>query len=425
MKASLTSYLSERSEKKQVPNFASSEYSQDERIQVIYQRFHTLLKSRAKRGLLRSLSVTKQNEIDFSSNDYLGLARSQLFIESVKKESEKDSLRCVGSTGSRLLTGNSQYAEDLEKYIASFHCSESALLFNSGFTCNLSVVGYVAQKEDLIIVDELAHSSVREGCKLSRSKVCVFPHNDTEYLRTLLKNTVGVDGFKGSVFVVVESIYSMDGDFAPVEQLLEICLDFGTHLIVDEAHSVGVYGERGEGIIQKKGLDQHPCLFMRVVTFGKAFGCHGAAALCRSIVREYLINYARPLIYSTSLSYHSLCCIRVAYSLMDTPQLSERRRRLFHVIDYFRSKSRSLLGDRLLDRPQSPIQAVLVPGNENCVYIANTLRQQNISVYPIRSPTVPSGAERIRVTLHSHNTLEEIDDLIRILASSDLFRARF
>ncbi|GJQ09235.1 hypothetical protein GpartN1_g1026.t1 [Galdieria partita] len=399
----------------------------NERIQLVYQRFTNLLRSRARRGLLRSLSVSNPGQIDFSSNDYLGLARSELFMESIKRETEKSSLHRVGSTGSRLLTGNSQYAEDLEKIIADFHCSESALLFNSGFTCNLSIMGYITQKDDLILVDQYAHSSIHEGCKISRSEVRVFPHNDIDSLRNLLKNTETIEHFKGSIFVVVESIYSMDGDFAPVEKLLEVCLEFGAHLIVDEAHSVGVYGKHGEGIIQMKNLHQHPCLFMRVVTFGKAFGCHGAAALCRFIVREYLINYARPLIYSTSLSYHSLCCIRAAYSLMNTPQLLERRKKLFCAIDYFRSRTYSLLGNRLLNRPESPIQAVLVPGNASCIYVANLLRQQNISIYPIRSPTVPNGAERIRITLHFHNTFEEIDDLARLLESSmsNLQKARY
>ncbi|EME32548.1 8-amino-7-oxononanoate synthase [Galdieria sulphuraria] len=398
-----------------------------ERVQYIYQRFHNLLTSRARRGLLRSLSVPSANQIDFSSNDYLCLSRSELFMESIKRESAKDSLQRVGSTGSRLLSGNSQYAEDLERLIADFHCAESALLFNSGFTCNLSIMGYIAQEEDLILVDQFAHSSIHEGCKISRSKVRVFPHNDIDALRNLLKDKSNIELLHGSIFIVVESIYSMDGDFAPVEELLEICLEFGTHLIVDEAHSAGVYGKRGEGIVQMKGLHQHPCLFMRVVTFGKAFGCHGAAALCRSIVREYLINYARPLIYSTSLSYHGLCCIRAAYSLMNTPQLLERRQKLFGVIDYFRSTTYPLLGNRLLDRPESPIQAILVPGNKNCIYVANLLRRQNISIYPIRSPTVPKGAERIRITLHSDNTCEDIDLLVRLLESSmsNFYKARY
>lgn len=402
--------------------------SKGERIQLIYERFHNLLSLRARRGLLRSLSVSNPNHIDFSSNDYLGLARSDLFIESVRRESCKDRLQYVGSTGSRLLTGNSQYAEELERTIAHFHCSESALLFNSGFTCNLSVVGYISQEQDLILIDEYAHSSIHEGCKLARSKVRVFPHNDIDALRhKIIENTHNIEQMQGSVFIVVESIYSMDGDFAPIEQLLELCLELGTHLIVDEAHSAGAFGEHGEGIVQMKGLHHHPCLFMRVVTFGKAFGCHGAAAICRSIVREYLINYARPLIYSTALSYHSLCCIRVAYSLMPTPQLLEKRKKLFRAIDYFRTRTFALLGNRLLDRPESPIQAVLVPGNVNCIRVANFLRQQNISVYPIRSPTVPKGSERIRITLHSHNTFEEIDNLASLLESavSSVYSAKY
>eukprot|EP00871_Galdieria_phlegrea_P005628 jgi/Galph1/6066/GphlegSOOS_G4652.1 len=382
-----------------------------EKFEKAYQRFQSILSRRVEKGLFRTLSLSDKDAIDFASNDYLGLATSPFFIDMIEREVTSRRPLSVGSTGSRLLTGNSTYAEELEKCISTFHESDSALLFNSGFNCNLSITGYLAQRNDMIVVDELVHSSIHEGCKLARGEVISFHHNDLGNLRRHLED-ISHRHSNGSVFIIVESIYSMDGDFAPLQELLNLCDEFGAYLIVDEAHSAGVFGNKGEGVVQMKGLHRHPALFLRVVTFGKAFGCHGAVALCRSVVRDFLINYARPLIYSTSLSFHSLQCIRVAYSLMTQPELKRRREHLFSIIEYFRKQASSVVGDRLLDRPKSPIQAILTPGNDHCVQVAKRIRERGFVIYPIRSPTVPKGTERIRVTLHANNTFEQIDLLV-------------
>jgi 8-amino-7-oxononanoate synthase len=237
--------------------------------------------------------------VDFCSNDYLGFARSPLLKNKI--ENEIGDFVSNGSTGSRLLSGNSAYTEDLEKYIAILHQSEAGLIFNSGYDANLGLFSSLPQRGDTVITDELIHASIIDGARLSYANRYTFKHNDLGSLEAKLKQA------KGNCFVAVESVYSMDGDTPPLNEIAALTLKYDAHLIVDEAHAVGLYGF---GLV---ATDLQKQVFARVVTFGKALGCHGAIVLGSNLLRQYLINFARSFIYTTAASFHQMASVKTAY----------------------------------------------------------------------------------------------------------------
>ena len=275
-------------------------------------------------GNLRHLSCPAPGLEDFSSNDYLGLSRcttlNDLFIEKTRQFPGHS----LGSTGSRLLTGNSFFAEMLEKEIADHHESESALFFNSGYTANLALFAALPKKNDTIITDNCIHASVIDGCRLSYAKRLHFRHNDLTDLEQKLRKA------QGTCYVAVESLYSMEGDVAPLKEISSLCKKYGALLIVDEAHAAGVYGM---GLVQEEGLEKD--VFARVVTYGKAFGTHGASISGSSLLKQYLINYARPFIFTTAPSLHQLLAVRSAYAhIKSNPKIALK---LQEKIGLFRS----------------------------------------------------------------------------------------
>lgn len=366
------------------------------------------LQDREENGLYRTLSV-KNNLVDFSSNDYLGFARSAELRDMVVAEHETLNLKPengIGSTGSRLLTGNSQYAEDLENFIAHYHKAEAGLIFNSGFTANVGLMSSVAQKEDRIFYDELSHASIYDGVRLSKAGSFPFKHNDVNHLEERLKffrstNSAGV------AFVIVESVYSMDGDFAPLKELALLCERYNVNLIVDEAHATGIFGSKGEGRVVELGLEQK--VFARVHTFGKALGCHGAIVLGSETLRHYLINFSRPFIYTTALPIHTLVSIKSAYKLLSDSV--DRILYVNHLIMSFKDKIKDIGFADFLNS-NSPIQSLILEGNENVKNISRLIQKDGFDVRPILSPTVPKGKERLRICLHSFNSEEEINGLL-------------
>ena len=245
------------------------------------------LQKRISNSSLRKLSVRK-NLIDFCSNDYLGFARSTEIFEMAKQYSE-ESFHLNGSSGSRLISGNTEIAENLENYLAKFHLSESALLFNSGYDANLGLFSSVLGRNDTVIFDENIHTSVKDGIRLSPAKKVSFRHND------LVQLEAKINSAQGNIFVAIESVYSMDGDIAPLKDMAELCQKYTAKLIVDEAHSNGIYGKDGRGMCIDAEVEKK--VFARVYTFGKALGCHGAVVCGSEILKEYLINFARSFIY--------------------------------------------------------------------------------------------------------------------------------
>ena len=352
---------------------------------------HSFEKRLAKRyedGSNRSLSLFNES-IDFFSNDYLGLSRAT---------NNQPNVIYKGSTGSRLLSGNSIEAEQSELFLSQYFNSESALIFNSGYDANIGFFSSIPQKGDTVLYDSLIHASVRDGIRLSYADSYSFKHNNIEDLERKLKLA------KGTVFVAVESLYSMDGDLAPLESISKICEENNALLIVDEAHAGGVLGENGKGL--SYGLN----VFARLFTFGKAFGLHGAAVLSSYKVKDYLINFARSFIYTTALPIDSYVRIK---QVLDNKDLNNLRVSLNQNILFFRS----LIDKDLVSDKNSPIQIIACPGIENAKKKCAKLQANGFAVKPILSPTVAEGSERIRICIHAFNTKEEIERLVNYLRS--------
>ncbi|MEM1214693.1 MAG: aminotransferase class I/II-fold pyridoxal phosphate-dependent enzyme, partial [Bacteroidota bacterium] len=338
--------------------------------------------------------------VDFCSNDYLGYARMSFPASGPQRE---------GATGSRLISGNSALAEAVEAEIAAFHRAEAGLIFSSGYAANLGLLSALCQRQDTIIYDQLLHASLRDGIRLTRSRALGFGHNDLADLRKKL--TAARIKNAGQLFVIVESVYSMDGDQAPLLAMADCCEEFGANLIVDEAHGTGVLGPRGEGGVVAAGLNER--VFARVHTFGKAIGSHGAIVLGSATLRSYLINFARPFIYSTGIPDATLARIQSAYRELKSGTALLRLRQL---ITYFQNQCPVQLQEQLLPST-TPIQALVCPGNSAVVHLAQRVQSAGFQVLPIRYPTVPAGEERLRICLHVFNTESEIDQLLTILHS--------
>ncbi|MEL7220240.1 MAG: 8-amino-7-oxononanoate synthase [Bacteroidota bacterium] len=352
------------------------------------------LSDRKLAQLYRQLPSPMDGLTDFYSNDYLGYSR--LKVEGGINETG-------GATGSRLISGNSRLAEEVEDHLAHFHQAEAALLFGSGYAANIGLLSAVVGRKDTIVYDKLLHASLRDGITLSRARALGFVHNDLDDLKQKIKAA------SGQIFVVVESIYSMDGDVAPLAQIAECCQQAGAALIVDEAHSTGVLGEKGEGQVVAEGL--HSQVFARIHTFGKAIGSHGAVVVGSQLLKEYLINFARSFIYSTALPVHTLLSIQRAYRQL---AVGQELAQLQANIDFFLANFPPLLRDRLVPST-SPVQAFLCPGNEAVTALSQRLLANGMAVLPIRYPTVPAGEERLRICLHSFNTKEEMKHLLFLL----------
>ena len=345
--------------------------------------------------------------IDFSSNDYLGFAKSELIFEATHHLLVGKDLKINGATGSRLLSGNHVLYAEAEDFIAQFHKAESALIFNSGYDANVGFFSAVPQRSDVILYDELSHASIRDGIQLSNAKAYKFQHNDFEDLEKLLKR---FQKETSEIYVVTESVFSMDGDCPNLEELIALTEKYHAYLVLDEAHALGVFGERGEGLAQS--LNFHDKVFARIMTFGKGLGCHGAAIIGSNELRNYLVNFARSFIYTTGLSPHAVATILTAYQHLGDENSNRLRRNIVHF-----NQEKNLLGLKpLFVRSKSAIQSAIIPGNEKVKNIALQLQQKGFDVKAILSPTVPEGQERLRFCLHSYNSKEEISEVLQLLS---------
>lgn len=365
---------------------------------ISLERFSEKLVERQQNQSLRTLQLSKGG-IDFYSNDYLGLAHSTQLANKIKENYENIPFMGNGATGSRLLSGNNPFVEELEQKLATLFCGEAALLFNSGYSANSALLATVTKRGDTIIYDALIHASLHEGCQLSFANAWAFRHNDLVELEKKMQLA------KGSIFVVVEAIYSMDGDMAVLPEIITLCKHYNAYLIVDEAHSTGVYGKNGNGLCCQLGIEQD--IFARVYTFGKAVGVHGACVVGSQILIDYLVNFARGFIYTTALPPHTLVSIATAFDFI--AENSTLQGQLFSNSRYF-----SLLRHEE-QIPPSSIKVVKVAGNDACKKIATQLIQKGFEVRPIVAPTVAAGEERIRICLHAYNTHDEIRHFIETL----------
>lgn len=355
------------------------------------------LNARQQAGSYRQLKP-QSGLIDFCSNDYVGFARSNKLAQLIEEEIGRNKTALNGSTGSRLLAGNTQYAEALEQLIASYHSAEAALLFNSGYDANLGLLSSLPQRGDTVLHDELAHASIIDGIRLSHAKRQSFKHNNLDDLEQRLKNTQGI------CYVVVESVYSMDGDQAPLTAIAQLVAQYHAELIVDEAHAFGVWGK---GLVNALKLEDK--VLARVITFGKALGCHGAVVLGSRLLTQYLINFARSFIYTTAAPFHQLAAIKMGYELLDVSQ---------YTIDDLQAKIglyNTLMHGNTVHNSTSAIQTIIVSGNYQTKLVAEKLQDTGLDVRPILSPTVAEGSERLRICLHSFNTNNEIEQLVNTI----------
>jgi 8-amino-7-oxononanoate synthase len=362
------------------------------------------LKKRKEAGSLRSLKIL-HDLVDFCSNDYLGFSITGELHARILEFNQKQPKQIVeGSTGSRLISGNSAVTESLEDFIASYHDAEGALIFNSGYDANMGLFSSVPKRGDTIFYDELVHASIRDGIRLSYAKAYSFRHNDIEHLNELFKLA------NGNVCVAIESVYSMDGDLASLKELSSFCEEKNANLIVDEAHATGVFGPQGKGCVSENFLEKK--VFARVHTYGKALGTHGAAVVGSKLLKDYLINFARSFIYTTALPNHSLIAIRCAYALLseseEANQALHKNIKLFNKLIVGNGKTNII-------ESISPIQSIIIPGNKKVIELAKAIQKNGYDVRPIMSPTVPAGKERLRICIHSFNSDLEIKTLAGII----------
>ncbi|SET08328.1 aminotransferase class I/II-fold pyridoxal phosphate-dependent enzyme [Hymenobacter actinosclerus] len=381
--------------------------SPDSASSALHQRLAAELARREAAGTRRRLPAPPApGLIDFSSNDYLGLSRHPRVLNAQQQAARLP----AGSTGSRLLTGNSAAAEALETQLAHFHQAEAALLFNSGYAANLGFFGAVPQRGDTILYDEASHASVKDGIRAAPATAWRFRHNNLADLERKAHRATG------NVFVAVEALYSMDGDMAPLPELVALCQRLGLHLVVDEAHTNGLYGSKGEGLVAALGLEE--AVFARILTFGKALGSQGAAVAGSALLRDYLLNFSRPFIYTTALPPATVAGLTAAYALL--PGLQPAREQLFRLSDYLKTRLNAVPG---LHVPASshvihPVFFTQSPGPAAVRAIATAAQTAGFDVRAIVAPTVSAGTERLRLIVHSFNTEAEIDALAQLLAVS-------
>ena len=369
------------------------------------------LAQRTKNSALRKLSEQK-NLIDFSSNDYLGFAKSETIFDKTHQYLIENNIKINGATGSRLLSGNHNLYTITEDFIANFHQSETALTFNSGYDANIGFFSSVPQRNDIIFYDELCHASIRDGITMSNAKSYKFEHNDLEDLEQLILKFINHNS-QFTIYIVTESVFSMDGDSPDLEKLAQLSTKYNCNLVTDEAHALGVFGNIGQGLIQELQLQDQ--IFARIMTFGKGLGCHGSAILGSQELKDYLVNFARSFIYTTALSPHSVATILIAYQELE--KQSETIQRLKNNIQFF-NQQKTLLGlKQIFVRNKSAIQSAIIPGNEKVKNISKQLQKKGFDVKAILSPTVPEGQERLRFCLHSYNSEQEIYDVLQLLST--------
>ncbi|PHS10507.1 MAG: 8-amino-7-oxononanoate synthase [Kordia sp.] len=373
------------------------------------------LQRRIENNSFRKLSP--QNElVDFSSNDYLGFSKSKTIFNKSHQYLVEYGYTLNGVSGSRLLCGNHELYTIVEEQLINIHQSE-VLIFNSGYDANIGFFSAVPQRNDVILYDEYSHASIRDGIKLSNAKAYSFKHNDLADLERRLSSIRAQSRTKDDeVYVVTESVFSMDGDSPDLVEMQNLCKEYKAHLIVDEAHAVGVFGF---GLVHQLGLEIE--VFARIVTFGKAMGCHGAAILGSEQLKDYLINFSRSFIYTTGLSPHSLATIHMAYEELLITNANAKShsvvQQLKENIKYFKAKYASLqLRDSFINS-DSAIQCCVISGNSIVKKCAKVLQGQGFDVRPILSPTVSEGQERLRFCLHSYNTTQQIDEVLNLLST--------
>lgn len=368
------------------------------------------LRIRTQEGLLRTLKpissrrqgricVNGKEYIDFSSNDYLGLSGHPKLMEEAKKAMDKFG---TSSSASRLMAGSLELHHQLEEKIAQFKNKEASLVFNSGYQANLGIISSLYRKGDCIFSDHLNHASIIDGILLSGSRLFRFQHNDVEHLESILQKQR--DKFKNAL-IITETIFSMDGDRAPLKELVQLKERYNCEILVDEAHATGIFGKNGSGVVEEESLTQRIDLIMG--TFSKALGSFGAyLATSRKIV-DYLINACRSFIYSTALPPSIIACNLASLDLINEEPY--RRYELLKSAQYFR-EGLEVRGFKV--KGSSQILPLIIGENLKTIEFAKQLQEKGYWVLPIRPPTVPRDEARLRFSLTFYHRKEIIERLI-------------
>lgn len=369
------------------------------------------LEALAAKGLRRHLEplqgpqgavirLSGEQVINFSSNDYLGLAADPRLSEALKTAVDNFG---VGAGASRLIVGDSTAHGLLEQRLCELMGTEATLIFNSGYAANVGILATLLGKEDVVFSDELNHASLVDGCRMSRARVVVYPHGDCDALRGLLGEHKG-----RRRLIATDAVFSMDGDWAPLRQLVELAREFECAMLVDEAHALGLFGKRGSGLCDELGVADQ--VDVRMGTLGKAFGCFGAFAATTPHLAELLMNRARSLVFSTSLP--AALCI-AAEAAVDAAMNDETlRMRAWRNIKKL-SEGLRTLGIRR--EPSSAIFPIIVGEPDEAIALSRSLRDKKLLVKAIRPPTVPVGSSRLRISISAAHTEGQVELLVRSL----------
>ncbi|MDC5848223.1 8-amino-7-oxononanoate synthase [Vibrio europaeus] len=366
-------------------------------MQVFEQRIDSALSERKAKGLTRSLNTVEssntvclthdeQEYLNFSSNDYLGLASDK---ELTKAWQEGLDLYGNGSGASPLVTGFSSVHQKLEETLCQWLGFERAILFGSGFSANQALLFSLLTKQDLLLQDKLNHASLIEAGMLSPAMMKRFKHNDVTHLKTLLAQ---------SALVVTEGVFSMDGDLSPLKDI-KSAIEQNAWLAVDDAHGVGVLGNKGKGSCDYAGLRPE----ILVVTFGKAFGLSGAAIMCSNSVGDYLTQFAKHYVYSTAIPPSQAVALNKAAEMIETQEW--RREKLAELSRCFDEQLQGCEGYR---KTITPIKPFILGSADKALSVSNQLRQQGFWVTAIRPPTVPAGSARLRITLTAKHDKQHV-----------------
>lgn len=372
------------------------------------------LKKKDREGLLRKLKPAAlrlggkiyfgdKEYLDFSSNDYLGLSNHPKLKKAAIDATNKFG---VGACASRLLSGDSELFHELEDAIAKFKSKEAALVFNSGYQANLGMISSLFTKNDCIFSDRLNHASIIDGILLSQAKIFRFQHNDCAHLESLLKKER--NKFKSSL-IITESIFSMDGDEAPLKELVGLKEKYNCQIMVDEAHATGIFGEHGSGLVEERGLSDRIDLIMG--TFSKALAGFGSYLAASKSTINYLVNTCRSFIYSTALPPAVIACNLASLKLIkDEPQ---RRKTLLAMAKILRDE----LGKKgFCVKGSSQIIPVILGDNLRALEFAKKIQEKGYWVMPVRPPTVPAGQARLRLSLSYYHNQETLNKLIDVIS---------
>ncbi|KAL3475859.1 pyridoxal phosphate-dependent transferase [Aspergillus californicus] len=425
-------------------------------MERFYEKLQTALDNRrdAKRLINPPPESAKANMIDFSSNDTLSLSTSRILTAAFLHQLETHPDFIVGSRSARSLDGTQDYLTDIEAYLAAFHGAETALFFNSGFDANVALWSTLPQPGDFVVHDEYVHASIHDGMRKCRAKISPFRHSDCADLRRRLvairdQNETIARG-ENHVFIALESFYSMDGDLVPIEGILATvseALPLGNYLLsIDEAHSNGLVGPKGAGVVSYYGLEDQ--FAFRLATDGKALGSTGAAILCREVVKQTLINYSRESIFSTAPSFLTVSAVRAGYEILASEEgekagplglyshsakklqrrhaLQQNIHSFYHLLTTNKTWTHPFR-KRVLYIPTetrwktqpflAPIIGLVTTQPEKAGLLADKLAEAHYFTNVVHFPIVPKGMDRIRLMIHADNTREQIAHVVELIVA--------